>query len=84
MLCELVPLQLEVTVVIYIVLQVTGVELDLSPPLQLYCSPIVADLCPLPTRDGSHRDNFGVSLGDFVSCQVTVLGFFLGYRFLNP
>ncbi len=31
------------------------------------------------SRDRSHRDNFGESLK-----RVTVMGFFLGYRFLNP
>ncbi len=34
--------------------------------------------------DGSHRDKFGESLEDFVSCRVTVVGYFLGYRILNP
>ncbi len=29
-----------------------------------------------PLGDGSHRD--------FVSCQVTMMGFFLGYSFFNP
>jgi hypothetical protein len=32
------------------------------------------------SRDGSHRDNFG----DFVSCPVTGVGFFLGHIFFNP
>ncbi len=38
------------------------------------------------TRDGSHRHNFGENLYriDFVSCWITVAGFLLGYRFLNP
>jgi hypothetical protein len=30
------------------------------------------------TGDGSHRDNFGENLENFVSCRFTVAGFLLG------
>jgi hypothetical protein len=34
-------------------------------------------------RDGSHRDNFCESLETLSAVRVTVVGFFLGFRFLS-